>query len=372
MTTHLHERLNSVRPERIQRYLTHSGWVESPFARNDVVKFIAPANPSIFVLISKSNTVPDYVDSLCRAVRTISQFEGRDSANVVANIVSPNVDRLRFRFSGSVGEDGTLPLDYAIKVTEHIRQALVFAACGELNPQASYRRALKPALDVVRKSRFGQTMFGSYIISVDVPHSAPVPISGSHAESPQQDALERRVIARVLRGVSRARAVAIQGERLDVSNEFKLGLNANLSDALAALNIEGTDIAVGVSALWDQSVPSFGDLPTEPVLLERTTFESLGSIANALRGELRAREVNTKAHIVQLSRKEEPEVILKVIKPEEDLPQSIHARVSLEDYTKACDAHRDHKPVLVNGRLERLSEKQWWLTGPNVLCFDPE
>jgi len=352
-----------------QRYLAHTGWKAEAFPREDVSKFVSTEDQSIYVLVPKEMGVSDYKAALLRVANTIAQFESRDVQQVLANVICPNVDYLQFRFTGAITDLGSLPLNYMLDAVSNIRHALVYSACGELNPQPSYGRALKQAIEVTKKTRFGQTSPGSFIISVEVPHSPPAPIARTATARFAEDPLERRIVTRILRGVSKAKLVATRGETVDPQEEYRYGLNANLADSLAALRVDDFDLAVEVGAKWDASVTSATPLPDRPVLIERTTFDSLVSIGNAFRSDIATRDVLVTGMVVGLSRDdwdngdETKSVIVLKASGREDIPRNIRVVLSTDDYQRACDVHKERKQIRLRGRLERPGGgKHWWLT----------
>ena len=360
MSAEFRPTLDRLRPESVQYYLSRAGWRQAVYKQDTVLRFELEGDSNIGVYLPKDRNFRDYGDALTLLVRTLSQVEDRSPAEVIKNIASPNVDLLKFRFTGSSADMGTLPLDYTLSAIGSIRESLIFSACGEIQPKAAYSRQLRPAIDMIKKSRFGQTQAGSYIISVEMPFDLPVhPLNPNNAHTAITVPTERRVLSRIIRGVHTAREIALTGKPVDLENEFKSGLNANLAESLAALKNNSHDITVELFGLWDRTLPHQTDIDA-PVVIEERTFDTLASLGKSLRGSQVSQSVTIEGTVQGLTRDEgddddTDECIVTVrIKPGTDIPaRSVKVLLSSEDYSSACNAHRDRKQVSISGTLDR-------------------
>jgi hypothetical protein len=336
----------------------------------DQIKFNFKDDGDIFVIVPKNLKSSDYGFAVGKVLRTLSQMERRNESEILRNIISPNVDVMKFRFLGA-GVDGTsLPLSYAMNAVTTIRDALIFSACSEFNQRPSFGRQLKGAVDVIDKTRFGQTQQGSFVIAVEMALEMPVVVkqNAQQASLTTVSPIQRRVISRILKGVDKARKVALSNEQVDADNDFKSGLNTNLAEALAALQSNDHDLSVELSAQWDKSIAVAQDVPTAPIVLESRTFESLISIGHILRGSVTSRSVSFSGRVVSLSRDDsendefEADHTITIKTDGDDLPKNIKVILSPEDYLKACDWHKEKKAILISGTLEK-PRKSWCITG---------
>lgn len=366
------QNLSSITPEFVQSYLSRSGWIEEKYNLNENFKYKFQ-NTDLIVFVPKNTYSKDYQQSLFNVINTLSQLEERDMNSIIKNITSPSVDTLKFRFIGAGTAAGSLPLEYTLIAIENIRDILVYSACAEISAKPMFNRALKDAKRIIEKSRFGQTEIGSFVISVDMPLDLQ-PIHIFHhqlsikQETENVDPIQRRVITRIIKSAQKARSIAINGDSIDLDNEFKTSLNANLADALANFKKDGINLSVEISAIWDQSLPS-KNLPNTSVIIEERTFDTLRSIGNVLRGSISSRKVFIIGNICCLSRDniadetdEEIENTVIIKTNEDDLPKKIAVALNKADYIKACNWHRDKKQVKINGTLEK-SGRTWLLTG---------
>ena len=363
--------LNGIKPDSLQAYLARTGWTKQSQTAGNQIKYQMP-ELDLMVIVPQNTRSADYGQAVRNLVRTISQIEERDIGEIVKNILTPTVDVLKFRFLGANADIGSLPFDYAMGAVSSIRDALIYSACSEINKQPMYNRSLKDASRLIEKSRFGQTELGSFVITVEMPLEVPVLQVRSSIQPDIQgisiaDPIQRRVLARILRGAGKARAVAIEGESIDPENDYKEGLNANLAEALASLKPSSFDLAVELSASWDRTIQT-RNLPTVPVLIEERTFESLEAIGNIFRGSISSREVSVTGRVLSLSRDESSDDdstadnIVTVRTSRDDLPKNIRVSLNQDDYFSACNWHRDKSEIRIQGTLEK-SGRSWLLTG---------
>lgn len=368
MSTEYRSTLDKLRTESVQYYLSRAGWRQSSYKQDTMFRFELIDDSEIGVYLPKDPMVRDYGDALALLVRTVSQVEERPIEAVVKNITSPNVDTLKFRFTGSSADTGSLPLDYTLSAIGSIRESLIFSACGEIQPKPFYSRQIKPAIDLMKKARFGQTQVGSYIVAVEMPFELPaISQSQESMESTLHPPTERRVLTRILRGVHLAREVALTGKRIDNENEFKMGLNANLAESLAALKNEAHDITVELCASWDRTFAGPSEFVT-PVVIEERTFETLTALGKSLRGPSVSRPVTIEGSVAGLSRDEADDedadecTITIRVKPGLDITaRTVKVILSPKDYNQACDAHRDRRQISLSGILDRPEGVKTWM-----------
>lgn len=359
-----HYQLAVVAPSLLKAYLSRSGWEKAEIKNKTLTKYVYKSDHNLSVFVPEDRGSRDYSFLNEKVITIISQVEGRSKEAVLHNVLSLNQDELRFQFEGTSAKSGSLPLGYLISSAKAIQDAIIYAACAEIKPQPFYQRKLKDAIQRSKKARFGQTEYGSFILSIVMPFDPPVRDSQS-GEAPD-DPFGRRVMTRLVRGVTKAVKVAEDGETIDLENEYKTGLNANISESLADLADDGLGIEVSFSCRWSGSLGVPKDVVTEPIKLDSTTFSNLVSIGKRLRGPSISKDVAIEGFIVALSREDamdggdDGDDFLErtvVVRPDasEDLPtKSIRIPLSVVDYNRACDAHRDRKRVYVTGRLEKL------------------
>lgn len=359
--------VTSIKPSMFKAYLSRNGWEKVPYKKKAITKYVLSTDKEFSILVPESHSTRDYIHSVEKALRILSQIEGRSKELVLKGILCPNQDELRFQFGGSSAIAGSLPLDYLISAAKAIQESIIYSACGEIQPKPFYQRKLKEAIDRSKRVRFGQTDIGSFIVSIELPFDPPVRNSLELQSS--EGPFGRRVMSRLVGSVERAAKIAEDNEQIDLENEFKTGLNANIAESLAELSNDNLGIEVTVSCKWSDSLGVPHELTNAPVTLDSTTFSVLASIGRSLRGQSVSKDVRIIGFISGLSRDGNSDIDEEddsnertiIIRPDssEGLPtKSVRVSLSANDYIRACDAHRDKKLISVKGKLEKLGKWQ--------------
>lgn len=358
--------VNSIKTPMLKAYLSRSGWKKAEYKRDSIAKYEYLADKQISVLVPEREGTRDFAEAIDKVVSILSQVELRSKESVEKAILFPNQDELRLQFGGASAKPGSLPLDYMISATKSIQDSIIYSACGEVQPKAYYQRKLKEAIRRTKDVRFGQTQVGSFVMSIEFPFDPPV--RNSLQLTDPEPPFGRRVFERIIRGVEKATKVTEDNEQIDLEEEFKSGLNANLAESLAGLSDAGLGIEVTLSCSWSSSLGAPSGLTNVPLTLDATAFSSLKSIGKSLRSPAISKDAVVEGLIATLSRDDSAEVddeiddsidrtiVIRIDDPE-DLPtKSVRVSLSSADYARACDAHRDRKRVSVRGKLEKLGK----------------
>lgn len=349
--------LVTISPESLTSYLSKAGWTnESP--NSDVFKYTHKEGGTL--ILPTSPQAHRYAISVNNVIKTISAWENRSPIDVFQNIVNPRSDSLILAFCGELAKKGSLPLSYFYESIRNIRNSILYSACGEWQPKPFYKKPSKIASDIAEQARFGQTQIGSFVISVSLSHST----APNNADEP----IERKVIKRILTGIKQARDYVTSGKLIDVANDFKSGLNANIAESLAALKTEG--ISLGISAQWDSHL-CISEEFKKPLKIEERTFEMLEIISKEYRGKETSQPISiTKSKVISLKWDfENPDidedftehfVILKIIEPDNISVSNIYVTLEPKDYMEACKAHMSSKHIKIEGELQKY-KNHWWL-----------
>jgi hypothetical protein len=302
------------------------------------------------VIVPFDSTFADYPEALARAARQIARFEGREIADVVADLGMPRADRLRFAQTGDGTADGLIGVDFVPTLVEGMRRALLSAAHSEERPDLRFHKRMSRATPeaFVRACRLGPAEQRSFAFSVHCPHDLPDELPGP--------GFGRRTVSRLMRSVSRTvRALVNVGPQAVVDSSEPL-TTANLCEALVQMmpRDERTDLQIDVRFSPILAAP--GDVPTQ-VRIDRSLYRAFEELSRALRPPPAPVEDVHVGRVIELKGdanndgRLEGEVILRLDADEE----LIRARCTLgpDDYMKAHDAHGRLRPVSVRGRLVR-------------------
>ena len=363
------------------RYLNFKGFRRNAnFANKNVVLFdkvYGVASGSINIIIPSKETFADYYLRLEESIRLLSEIENKPVVDIIEAIMKPNVDKLQIRVISDIATEGSIPLSYASNFVANLRDLMVSAACAEENPEPYYNRALKSAIKYADSVRFGQTQKGSFIATIEsyVPLKATnyLPNKIDEKVDEEQIPFQRRVMQRIQYGIAQLETAIMDG---NIDEEgYKTGLTANMCESLLKLKSDSSDMKFEYIMNWSPVLPAPKNIP-DRVLIERNGFELLETISRKFRGEIESAKKKIIGYIIGLSADELDEdneegskrVATVRLSEENDNVKKVKIQLTLNDYRIACDAHKDSKPIAVDGILER-DGKQWRLTKAQNFCI---
>ncbi|MCT1577047.1 hypothetical protein M3E13_04220 [Oceanobacillus kimchii] len=369
------DRIRNIPPQNIVKYLKLQGWERNvKFPNEKLIVFDGPIDISgerIQAVIPSEQSFRDYFIRIKELILSLSEIEEREVDEVLSDILNPNVDRLKIRVLSDIAKSGSLPFSYAAKLVKGLRDFLVAAACVEENPQPFYRRATKVGMDYANDCRFGQTQFGSFIVTIESMVPSPTQLTlPLDSEIPANEHFNRRVVKRIQRGIGQLQSSLSAGDISPIVNEYKVGLNANMCEALLELKGENVGIDLEYSVDWSINLPKPNNIPNV-VKVTSEGFDYLESAAKYLRDEDESVEKEIVGNVTKLSfsdiDNDENDYGDRVITIRTDTPDkviNVIVPLNLNDYKLACDAHKDMKKVSVIGMLERVGNK-WRLMSPD-------
>jgi hypothetical protein len=358
------ERLAGIGLESVTMYLGGAGWKRrAEFPRADVVVFDGPVDDDgepLTVVLPRDDGARDYRLRLGELLRTLAVVEARPPDEIAADLRNPGADRLLARIVSASSSAGSIPLSFAATLMGSLRELVVAAACAEEEPRPFYAKATKSGTEHGTLWRMGQTQVGSFVVPIEC---AVVPAVGRQGNLPNAPPLSRRVATRIMRGLGAVEHAVLDGEAGGLTARFTDGLNANMCEALLALQPTGADLALELSAHWSPRLAAPEGVPRR-VRVETQGFDLLKGTAQALRAPAGAIEREFVGEVVRLGRDHDDGVA--VIEFDEG-GRTMRADVHLArlEYAIACDAHRDGRSVRVAGRLGAVSAKKWRIFSPS-------
>jgi hypothetical protein len=309
------------------------------------------------LLIPTDPNFEDFSDQMRSVVRKIAEVEKRKPEDVVQDLLSLDVDTLRFTARETGTEEGTLPLEQGVSLLEGARRSLLAAACTVLSPNRTYhpRMTMGQAEEFVRLCELGQTELGSFTITVRCPLTAP----GIGVAPPGSGDVPfaRRTTEMLVRSLTRL-VTAMDQDRIDAVFENAPGfapITANLCEAILLMQPERDNGSIAVSVNWARSCPAA--ISCERIMLRREHFPLIRSMGKHLRGRLGPRRERFLAQVDELrgvmggDGRRQGEVRLTVYQEDE----AITARVDLNaaQYEIALHAHETGRYVAAIGMLDR-------------------
>jgi hypothetical protein len=319
------------------------------------------------IVLPRESTARDLLNRLEGAIHTLSDVEGRDPEQVIADVRLVGYDVMRSRIPNMLVRDDSVHLQVATDFTNHVHSLLAATATTEIDPQPFFLRLKKEGKEYADRCRFGHTFRGSFGFTIESP---VVPnIEPTLPQMDQPAPFERKVITRLARGIKRIYEAAQASDAAPLVTMAEDGFSANACELFADLIEDtspgGIDLSFSFSPEWSP--------PTE--LAENRQFavgtahvEMARVAAKLLRTEFVARPEKIVGRVTRLESDADPSDLLNptgereiTVQWDSDELGKVDVRMSLgaEDYLHAVEAHKTGRQVAVSGTLER--RKRSWL-----------
>lgn len=353
----------SVSLHLLRRYLIASHW---NVARSKEAFELFERDGIELVVPRDSGTRVPATRAIDDALRTLSQFEDRSVSSVASDVHAIGFDSVRSHVPEGFLRGG-VSLETAREFVEGAKNLLAATATNELAPTRVFQRVRKDAVEYSSQCIFGHTFRGSFGFVIESPVSPNDAPALFEQETPP---FERRVIERLVRGISDLER-SVQNDTIDdVVQDHLNGFNANMCEDFATLiehvSPSGLVLEVAFSPEWKPRA-GIDALTRFSVNLRHA------EVAEAAARELRKIEIELNRTIVgrvfRLESHANPLELLasrgsreiSVDYSSDDLGD-VRVRMALEpeDYLRALEAHRQGLTISVSGRLDRLG-RSWWL-----------
>lgn len=349
--------LRQLRLSHVRAYAERRGWWRGETFRDRVVIFGRRTNSLDQLLVPLNPDISDFTEMMLRVVQQLAADEGQSPARVLLDLLSLDVDTIRFSVRSPVTDRGTLPLEQGLALLDGARRSLLAAACSVLAPESRYHRRMSrtEAENFVDACEIGQTEKGSYTVTL----RAPVGLTDSPSAAVEsvQVPFARKATQTLALSVARV-AHAIDEDRVDSVLETPAGaapVTANLCEALLKMQPERENSALAFSVSWAASFPAPNASGT--VVLRNEHFPLINVMSHRLRGEVAPQAAEFIGHVDELrgelgdDGRRRGEVRLTVYHEDEAVKAT--ADLNAEQYESAARAHMAGQRVVVRGVLNR-------------------
>lgn len=351
-------------PLDLRDFLQAHGWTLRPEGLADRLYVLQnPGFPSRQLVFPMGPTVPDYPEAVDRVIEKLSEMTNERAQTLRNRIQTLRDDTLRLRVDAPQNGNDSLPLGFAAALVTGAQQLLKAAACTVLRPRLHHPRlALTEALQLIEKTRFGQTEPGSFILKVSCPIHA-LDVQGTLPFAEGSLPFVRQVTLTLKRSMTQL-INAIETGALDrliesLKHDPAPLISTNLCEAVMQLYDEGLKNAVDLSIDWSALAPiAEPDRRGQPLRLQRDYFERIEEVRRALRpsgSHAQDTFIGTVEHLAgEMSDdgRRAGEVVLALLLPEGE-SVSARVRLSAEQYQQADQAHMTEGAyVQVTGKLQ--------------------
>jgi len=326
----------------------------------------------IELLLPRDRDTSDCQRRLEGALEALSQLEGRDQESIIADVRSIGFDVVRSRIPDELVKEETINLVQATNYIEGVKDLLAATATTELRPDPYFLRVKKEATNYAEHCRFGHTFRGSFGFTIESPVMPNLePMFPGVEQSPP---FERRVIMRLARGIQTI-CDAVRGEDPAPAIErMSSGFSANVFEQFADLVEKTSHSGMNFSFLFSPEWAVPEELGTSPEFwVGPAHVETSRLAARLLRDQPLSRPEEVFGRIIRLQNETDPTDLFDrtgdrqvvVQWASEDLGD-LQVRVSLSptDYLSAIEAHKNGRPIRVQGTLERQG-RLWVLSNPS-------
>ena len=327
MNSYLLRNLSGITSASIEKYLLFTGWVrDDTFNSTRMWVFKSKSDPEFKIAVPASEKATDFYPQVYNLIQTLSVVDGKTEQEIIDSLKSAYTDRLQFRIITEESQGGKLPLDYAARCLEGLKDLVLYAACAEENAKPICARTYNSAKRALEKFQFGQTQIGSFIINIDV-------------------------------------QIKI-GDLIE--NAYRDGITANMCDALSKLKPENTeDVTVETSVYYAEALTQTVS-PPKVFTLDNSHFLFIDEISKRYKDCTLVEDVTLKGTIKMLSKApsaggDEEENTVRLLTKIDGQMRSISLHLPPDKHALACNAYRDDKEVCISGTIDK-SGKYWFFT----------
>lgn len=372
MNAILNKSLNGITPASIEKYLSFTGWKrDASFANPKLMVFQNDTEGNLRIAVPATTAISDYIARVYDLILTLSSLTDCAENDIIASLKSAYTDRMQFRIIAESSKNGKIPLDYAARCIEGLKELVLYAACAEEKACPICVRTFNNAKVNLDKFQFEQTEIGSFIFNVGVqvadedneqlflPEVNPQPY-----EPP-----EHRIVKRIEKAILQIDDVAERKITMSnlVENAYEEGITANMCDAISMLKPEDGDIELETSIHYAEAITR-AVIPPTVRKFDNIHFALVDDISRRYKDCTLIEDVTLRGMINMLSKSasaaEEGENTVRLFTKIEGKSRAVTLHLSPENHTLACDAYRDDREVEVSGVIDK-SGKYWFFSEVN-------
>lgn len=256
--------LQTVRPLEVAAYLRASGWQQEADLNGSagVWTKLGLDQQVHDLTLPLRQDFADFATRMAEVLRTLADVEKRSELEILRDLATIAADLIRVRALGVTADDGTLPLEEAVKFVEHSRNLLLAAACAAIEKKAFYaKRKPDQAMDYLARVRMGQTEWGSYVLTILSPvppelhQSDMLPLQFEEVEPFERKVTRTLVNALTAMSTAAARAIT-SGDMEPFMAAVPSGLSANLCEAIVGAAAVSSGGGIDIEVSWSRARPT--------------------------------------------------------------------------------------------------------------------
>lgn len=362
----------SITPNRLSAFLSRKGWQRLNHPNTKLIVFEGESlviEQAVTVVFPSDSTFTDYYSRLNDTLRLLSKHLGIPFSKVIYYISHWNRDVMRIRIQAEVNEDQLLPFSNAADIINKYKDFVAFAACTEAEPKRFYGRVSKTGKEFADNCKFGHTFVGSFGITIEspIPLEPQLPLPGFPVSRP----FHRAVTERIATGYINLNDAVLKEDPSIIVKNHRNGFSGNMCEILTNVYDSTDGREVNHSIIWASELTPPEHLENPTVRMTEKSYEILKNAAADLQKVDEPEEDKTVIGIItQLKSKVPPVETIEFTgatrtivinwEIEKQTPINIHIQIPLDEYRKACDAHKNGRKIKVIGKPEKHG-KYWYL-----------
>lgn len=345
----------------LEKYLLLKNWIKDYSFKNKKLMVFNWRGESI--VIPSNEKYKDFYPILSNVIKTLSEIYNKSLMEIVKEITASYYDLLQFRIKSEISSEGVLPLGYASKCIEGLKDLILYSACAESHPEAVCLRSTNNAKQLLDNFKLAQTEIGSFVINLDIKvmdeEYEQLTCPGIEADYP----MEHKIVKRIGKAIHQIDDIVKEQFKIDeiLVNAYQCGVTANICEALMKLKPEESDVEIETTIRYASSISQkVNDI--DVVNIRGNHFYIISEISKRYRDRNKEQKSVIKGIIKSLNRKKinavKQERIISIITLLDGQYRVIKGELDEEAYRKACDAFRDEYEVEIRGMLD-MSSKNW-------------
>lgn len=355
------DNLTVITAASLEKYLLFNNWVRNyGFPNKNMMVF---KQHDEILAVPASEKLADFYSALPNVIHILAEIQDKEEEEIIKEIISSYYDKIEFRIKSKSAENGKLPLGYAAKCIEGLKELVLYSACAEQHKEPICFKTTNNAKQILNNFQMGQTEVGSFVINIDIQVvddvNEQLTLEGTEADT----TMEHNVVKRIGKALMQVDDVSSNRLSLDelIPRAYEEGITANMCDALQKLKPENEDVEIETKIRYASSISKRTD-DIDIINLKNNHFYIISEISNRYRQIDNVENIILRGDIASLKKKRidaghiRREIVISIF--DDGSYRNIKAELDENDYRMACDAHRDELQVEIEGMLD-MGKKIW-------------
>lgn len=290
-TKNIYKLVTKISFNTLQEYLLLRNWRKLESKNQEIAILSAPNDdPKLDVMLPLSRNFADYDEAILDSIKKISQFENRDTIEIINDLIVPPSDIVRFKIQSESTSLGIIPLDQGFELLESAKKAILSSASDLIAPSLFHKRmAYKSALQFINSCYLGQTERGSFVASIICPFidysnfDDPIQLSLFSSQDMLQNCLTRNVTKKLMSSLNKVKSSIDGNSTIEIVHPSNLDLiSCNFLESIVEINEVTPNSRVVITMDWSTSTRIPENIPNN-VEFTYDYVEPLRSIIDQLR-----------------------------------------------------------------------------------------